>query len=34
MASLSIIFGILLVGVLASVWGAAKDPVPLRSPFD
>lgn len=34
LASLCVIFGILLVGVLASVWGAAKDPVPLRSPFD
>jgi len=34
LASLSIIFGILLVGVLASVWGGSKDPVPLRSPFD
>lgn len=33
-ASMSIIFGILLVGVLASIWGAKKDPVPLRSPFD
>jgi tellurite resistance protein TerC len=34
LASLSIIFGILLVGVLASIRGGARDPVPLRSPFD
>jgi tellurite resistance protein TerC len=34
MASMSIIFGILLVGVLASIRGGARDPVPLRSPFD
>jgi tellurite resistance protein TerC len=34
MASLAIIFGILLVGVLASVRGADKDPVPLRSPLE
>lgn len=33
-ASMIIIFGILMVGVLASLWGAKKDPVPLRSPFD
>ena len=33
-ASLAIIFGILLVGVIASVRGAGKDPVPLRSPFE
>ena len=34
MASMSIIFGILLVGVLASIRGGAKDPVPLRPPID
>jgi tellurite resistance protein TerC len=34
MVSLAIIFGILLVGVLASVRGAGKDPVPLRSPLE
>jgi len=34
MASLAIIFGILLVGVLASIRGADKDPVPLRSPLE
>jgi tellurite resistance protein TerC len=33
-ASLAIIFGILLVGILASIRGASKDPYPLRSPFD
>jgi tellurite resistance protein TerC len=33
-ASMIIIFGILMVGVLASIWGAKKDPVPLRSMFD
>jgi tellurite resistance protein TerC len=33
-ASLSIIAGILLVGVVASIKGASKDPVPLRSPFE
>ena len=32
--ALTIIFGILLVGVLASIRGGARDPVPLRSPFD
>lgn len=32
-ASMSIIFGILLVGVLASIRGGDRDPVPLRSPF-
>jgi tellurite resistance protein TerC len=34
LVSLSIIFGILLVGVLASIRGAAKDPYPLRSPLE
>ena len=34
MASLCIIFGILLVGVIASIRGAAKDPFPLHSPFE
>jgi tellurite resistance protein TerC len=34
MASMAIIFGILLVGVLASIRGGARDPVPLRPPFD
>jgi len=33
-ASMGIIMGILLVGVLASIRGAAKDPVPLRSPLE
>jgi tellurite resistance protein TerC len=33
-ASMGIIVGILLVGVLASIQGAAKDPVPLKSPLD
>jgi len=33
-ASMSIIIGILLVGVLASIKGAAADPVPLKSPLD
>jgi tellurite resistance protein TerC len=33
-ASMAIIVGILLVGILASIHGADKDPVPLRSPFD
>ncbi len=33
-ASMGIILGILLVGVLASVKGAATDPVPLKSPLD
>jgi len=33
-ASMGIIVGILLVGVLASIRGAAKDPVPLRSPLE
>ena len=33
-ASMAIIIGILLVGVLASIQGAAKDPVPLKSPLD
>ena len=33
-ASMGIILGILLVGVLASIRGAAKDPVPLRSPLE
>jgi tellurite resistance protein TerC len=34
LASMAIIFGILMVGVLASLRGGARDPVPLRSPFD
>jgi tellurite resistance protein TerC len=34
MASLSIIGGILLVGILASIRGASSDPVPLKSPLD
>lgn len=34
LASMAIIFGILLVGVLASIRGGKTDPVPLRSPFD
>jgi len=33
-ASMGIIVGILLVGVLASIRGADKDPVPLRSPLE
>lgn len=33
-ASMGIIIGILLVGVLASIKGAATDPVPLKSPLD
>jgi tellurite resistance protein TerC len=33
-ASMAIIVGILLVGVLASIHGAGKDPVPLRSPLE
>ena len=33
-ASMSIIIGILTVGVLASIKGGAKDPVPLRSPLE
>lgn len=33
-ASMSIILGILLVGVAASIRGADKDPVPLRSPLE
>jgi tellurite resistance protein TerC len=32
-ASMAIIIGILLVGIFASIYGADKDPVPLRSPF-
>jgi tellurite resistance protein TerC len=32
-ASMAIIIGILLVGIFASIHGADKDPVPLRSPF-
>jgi tellurite resistance protein TerC len=32
-ASMAIIIGILLVGIAASIRGADKDPVPLRSPF-
>ena len=31
---LGVVAGILLVGVLASIRGGARDPVPLRSPFD
>ena len=31
--SLAVIFGILSVGILASIVGASKDPVPLRSPL-
>ena len=34
LASMAIILGILLVGVLASIRGGSRDPVPLRSPFD
>jgi tellurite resistance protein TerC len=33
-ASMGIIIGILMVGVLASIGGSAKDPVPLRSPLE
>jgi tellurite resistance protein TerC len=33
-ASMGIIVGILLVGIVASIQGAAKDPVPLKSPLD
>jgi tellurite resistance protein TerC len=33
-ASMGIIVGILMVGVLASIQGAKKDPVPLRSPLE
>ena len=33
-ASMGIIVGILLVGILASIRGADKDPVPLRSPLE
>jgi tellurite resistance protein TerC len=33
-ASMGIIIGILLMGVLASIKGADTDPVPLRSPLD
>jgi len=33
-ASMAIICGILLVGILASIKGAANDPVPLKSPLD
>lgn len=33
-ASMGVIFGILMVGILASIRGAAKDPVPLRSPLE
>jgi tellurite resistance protein TerC len=33
-ASMAIIVGILLVGILASIRGAGKDPVPLRSPLE
>ena len=33
-ASMAIIVGILLVGIMASIHGAKKDPVPLRSPLD
>jgi tellurite resistance protein TerC len=33
-ASMSIIIGILAVGVLASIKGGTKDPVPLRSPLE
>jgi tellurite resistance protein TerC len=34
MLSLSIIGGILLVGIMASIHGASRDPVPLKSPLD
>jgi len=33
-ASMAIILGILLVGILASIRGGSKDPVPLRSPLE
>jgi len=33
-ASMAIILGILLVGIVASIRGGAKDPVPLRSPLE
>jgi tellurite resistance protein TerC len=33
-ASMGIIIGILMVGVLASIGGSDKDPVPLRSPLE
>jgi len=33
-ASMGVIVGILMVGVLASIQGAKKDPVPLRSPLE
>ena len=33
-ASMSMIIGILAVGVLASIKGGSKDPVPLRSPLE
>ncbi|MCJ7814688.1 MAG: TerC family protein [Xanthomonadales bacterium] len=33
-ASMGVIVGILMVGVLASIQGAEKDPVPLRSPLE
>jgi tellurite resistance protein TerC len=32
--SLVIILGILVVGVIASIVGSSKDPVPLKSPMD
>jgi len=31
--SMALILGILLVGILASIFGSGKDPVPLRSPL-
>jgi hypothetical protein len=31
---MAIIIGILLVGVVASMYGGSKDPVPLRSPLE
>ncbi|MFC1720369.1 TerC family protein [Pseudomonadota bacterium] len=33
-AAMGVIIGILMVGVLASIHGAEKDPVPLRSPLE
>jgi len=33
-ASMAIIVGILLVGIVASICGGDKDPVPLRSPLE
>lgn len=33
-AAMGVIVGILLVGIFASIRGAAKDPVPLRSPLE